>query len=357
MSDVAVDVPKLKKRRLPQMQELGLVVVIITLYVLLTIAGHVYKISTEWNAFLNLDNQINGIGQQMSIYCIMAVGMTAVIITGGIDISVGAIMGVAALAGARVVQNLPVDSPWYVAIPVAFLVPMAVGGLCGLANGAMTVGFRMHPFIVTLSTMSMLQGIAVLWFPSTVPEAGKQLPGAFVRAMSAEITVGSGTSAIGLRWVPVFVMLVVVAIGAVFLHGLVAGRETYAIGGNPEAARFSGIRVWWVTMRVYILMGLCAGVAAVVHLGKFNSTSTNDGRGYELLVIASAVVGGASLTGGRGTALGALLGTLVITLIDNGITVMHWATENTKVIIGAAIIVAVGIDRFSDYMARRGGRR
>jgi ribose/xylose/arabinose/galactoside ABC-type transport system permease subunit len=256
-----------------------------------------------------------------------------------------------------VVQNLPVDSPWYVAIPVAFLVPMAVGGLCGLANGAMTVGFRMHPFIVTLSTMSMLQGIAVLWFPSTVPEAGKQLPAAFVRAMSAEITVGSGTSAIGLRWVPVFVMLVVVAIGAVFLHGLVAGRETYAIGGNPEAARFSGIRVWWATMRVYILMGLCAGVAAVVHLGKFNSTSTNDGRGYELLVIASAVVGGASLTGGRGTALGALLGTLVITLIDNGITVMHWATENTKVIIGAAIIVAVGIDRFSDYMARRGGRR
>ena len=265
--------------------------------------------------------------------------------------------GAVDLAGARVVQELPVDCAWYVALPLAFGVPMLVGALCGAANGAMTVGFRMHPFIVTLSTMSILQGLAVLWFPSTVPVTGKQLPVAFVNAMSAQITIGSGRAEVGLRWVPVFVMLVVVAIGAVFLHALVAGRETYAIGGNPEAARFSGIRVWWATMRVYILMGLCAGIAAVVHLGKFNSTSTNDGRGYELLVIASAVVGGASLIGGRGTALGALLGTLVITLIDNGILIMHWRTENTKVIIGAAIILAVGIDRISDFMARRGSRR
>ena len=160
-----------------------------------------------------------------------------------------------------------------------------------------------------------------------------------------------------LRLLPLIVMVVVMVLGGVFLHGLIAGRETYAVGGNAEAARFSGIRVGWATMRVYVLMGMCCGVAAVVDLGRFLATNTAAGTGYELQVIASAVVGGASLTGGRGTALGALLGTLIIAVIENGIPIVRWRPENTKVIVGASIIVAVGIDRLSEYLVRRRGRR
>jgi ribose/xylose/arabinose/galactoside ABC-type transport system permease subunit len=316
------------------------------LYGLLTLAGWLYPIPTAWNAFLNSDNQVNGIGSAMSIYAIMAVGMTCVIITGGIDISVGAIMGFSALSWAYVLQFIPEGASWYYAMPVAFGVPILVGGACGALNGAMVVGFRMHPFIVTLSTLSILRGLCVLVFPNTVPVPGKGLPNCFITIMSYDFGMH-------LRLVPAIVMAVVVILGGIFLSSLVAGRETYAVGGNVEASRYSGIRVWWVILRVYVIMGLCAGIAAVVHLGKYNSVSINDGSGYELLVIASAVVGGASLTGGRGTALGALLGTLIISLIDNGILILRWRTENTKIIIGASIIIAVGIDRISEYLVMR----
>ena len=338
--------PQLTKRSGPRMQELGLIIVIVLLYLALTVAGWLHPIPTAWNSFLNLDNQVNGIGYAMSIYAIMAVGMTCVIITGGIDISVGAIMAFAALSGAYVLQYVPEKAPWYLAMPVAFGVPILAGAACGAVNGGMVVGFKMHPFIVTLSTLSILRGACVLVFPNTVPVQGKALPQCFIDIMS----YGFGMR---LRLMPAIIMLVVVALGAVYLHLLVAGRETYAVGGNVDAARFSGIRVWWATMRAYVIMGACAGVAAVVHLGKYNSVSVNDGNGYELLVIASAVVGGASLLGGRGTAVGALLGTLIISLIDNGIVILHWKTENTKVIIGASIILAVGVDRLSMYLVKR----
>jgi ribose/xylose/arabinose/galactoside ABC-type transport system permease subunit len=127
------------------------------------------------------------------------------------------------------------------------------------------------------------------------------------------------------------------------------------VGGNEEAARFSGLRVGWVKVRVYALTGLLAGVAGMVSAGRFGTASSDTGTGYELTVIAAAVVGGASLTGGRGTALGAMLGALVIRLIENGITILRLNTEFSTIIIGAAIIVAVAIDRISEYArARRG---
>jgi ribose/xylose/arabinose/galactoside ABC-type transport system permease subunit len=156
--------------------------------------------------------------------------------------------------------------------------------------------------------------------------------------------------------VPINIALVVVGLVMLFLQTTVAGRETYAVGGNLEAARFSGIRTGWAVMRVYVIMGICCGIAAVVELGRFGSAATNAGDGYELTVIASAVVGGASLLGGRGTALGALLGTLVITSLENGILTMQWDTNYTRIIVGGSIILAVSVDRLSDYFFR-GGRR
>jgi ribose/xylose/arabinose/galactoside ABC-type transport system permease subunit len=341
--EIALERPR---RRLPRLQELGLVIVIVLLYLPLSVAGFRLAPEGTWNLFLSADNQFNGIGTSMSIYAIMAMGMTAVVVAGGIDISVGSIMGFCALASASVLQKMPIDAAWYVVLPTAFAVSMGVGAFWGLVNGGLTVGLRMHPFIVTLGTMSIIRGLCFLWFPSNVPIPGSALPTSFKAAMR-HVFFGN------VELAPVIVMIVVILAGAVFLHLMVAGRETYAVGGNAEAARFSGIRVGWVTLRVYLLMGVCCGIAAVVQLGRFGTGRTGLGEGDELMVIAAAVVGGASLTGGRGTALGALLGALVIAVIVNGISVLSWPQENTKVIVGIAIITAVAVDRFSIFLSRR----
>jgi ribose/xylose/arabinose/galactoside ABC-type transport system permease subunit len=270
-----------------------------------------------------------------------------VIVTGGIDISVGSTMALAALGGAAVLQQLPPDAPMSHVLPLAVGAPLGVGLLCGLVNGALVVGLRMHPFIVTLGTLSIFRGVANVATPiKTLPGPGKVIPAAFT-------TDFMRLEAGGLQFMPLLVMLACVALGFLYLHLMVWGRETYAIGGNEEAARFSGLRVHWIKLRVYALAGLAAGVAGMVSLGRFGTASTSTGTGYELTVIAAAVVGGASLSGGRGTALGALLGTLIIALIENGIYILHLEQEYRLIIIGVAIIIAVALDRLSEYLRNR----
>jgi ribose/xylose/arabinose/galactoside ABC-type transport system permease subunit len=156
-------------------------------------------------------------------------------------------------------------------------------------------------------------------------------------------------------------MLICVVLGGIYLRLMVVGRENYAIGGNEEAARFSGLAVKRIKLRVYALSGLSAGIAGMVSLGRFGTASTSTGNTYELTVIAAAVVGGASLIGGRGTALGALLGTLVIAMIENGIYTLNLKQEYRLIIIGCAIVVAVSLDQISALirqrrLARLGGR-
>jgi ribose/xylose/arabinose/galactoside ABC-type transport system permease subunit len=328
-------------------QELGLVVVVVVLGLILALYGWRDAAPGRPNTFLNFDNLIDGIATPMSYYAIMAVGVTIVIITGGIDISVGSVMALAALGGAAALQNLPVDASAAVVLPIGILVPMAIGLVCGLINGGLVVSLNLHPFIVTLGTMSIFRGLAnVLPEQKTLPAAGKQLPTAFT---SEFMRVEMG----GLQPMPLIIMLICVAVGWFYLRMMVAGRETYVIGGNEEAARFSGLRVGWIKLRTYALAGLAAGIGGMVSLGRFGTASTSTGTGYELTVIAAAVVGGASLTGGRGTAIGALLGTLVIALIENGIIILRLAQEYRLIIIGLAIIVAVSLDRLSTYMHSR----
>lgn len=328
-------------------QELGLVVVVVLLGSILAIYGWQDATGGRPNTFLNFDNLIDGIATPMSYYAIMAVGVTIVIITGGIDISVGSVMALAALGGAAALQNLPVDASAAVVLPIGILVPVGIGLLCGLINGGLVVSLNLHPFIVTLGTMSIFRGLANVLPPQkTLPAAGKQLPTAFTTDfMRVEM--------FGLQPMPLIIMLICVAAGWFYLRMMVAGRETYVIGGNEEAARFSGLRVGWIKLRTYALAGLAAGVGGMVSLGRFGTASTSTGTGYELTVIAAAVVGGASLTGGRGTAIGALLGTLVIALIENGIIILRLAQEYRLIIIGLAIIVAVSLDRLSTYMHSR----
>ena len=333
--------------RLSLVQEVGLAAVVLLLGVILSIYGWHDAAPGRPNTFLNFDNFIDGIATPMSYYAIMAVGLTIVIITGGIDISVGSIMALAALGGAAALQALPAAAPAAEVLAVGVCVPLAIGLLCGAINGALIVSLTLHPFIVTLGTMSIFRGLANVLPPEkTLPAAGKHLPTAFTTDfMRLEF--------FGLQPMPLLIMLVAVALGGFYLRLMVAGRETYAIGGNEEAARFSGLPVGRIKLRTYALAGLAAGLAGMVSLGRFGTASTSTGSGYELTVIASAVVGGASLIGGRGTALGALLGTLVIALIENGIIILRLAQEYRLVIIGLAIIVAVSLDRLSAYFRSR----
>lgn len=338
-----------KARGMPRFAELGLLVVIVVLSVILSTYGWYDARPGRPNTFFNFDNLIGGIATPMSYFAIMAVGMTFVIITGGIDISVGSIMALCALGSAAVLQNFPVDAPAWQVMPIAIVVPLAIGLLCGMLNGVLIVGLNLHPFIVTLGTMSIYRGLANVlpWFwQKTLPTGGRYLPEAFtLKFMRVKF--------FDLEPMPLIIMLICVAAGWAYLRLTIAGRENYAIGGNEEAARFSGINVKRVKLRVYALAGLCCGLAGMVSLGRFGTASTSSGTGYELTVIAAAVVGGASLSGGRGTAIGALLGTLVIALIEDGIYILHLQQEYRLIIIGGAIILAVAMDRISEYLRQR----
>jgi ribose/xylose/arabinose/galactoside ABC-type transport system permease subunit len=294
------------------------------------------------------------------------VGVTVVIVAGGIDISIGSIFGLSALGCAAVLQNFPETASAWVVLPVAALAPIGIGGLCGALNGMLVVGLRMHPFIVTLGTLSIFRGIALIAVATkSLPSGDKTLPLAFTQdLMSWQVVIQrTDAPAIMLQPVPMIVMLVCVAAGWVFLGHTVAGRRVYALGGNEEAARFSGLPIGRIKLGAYILSGLAAGVAGMVSTGYFGSANTATGEGYELTVIAAAVVGGASLNGGRGSALGALLGALIIKMIENGIYVLHkialgpiiltLSKEYSKIIIGVAIIMAVAVDRVSEYVRSR----
>jgi ribose/xylose/arabinose/galactoside ABC-type transport system permease subunit len=353
-----------RKWRLPRMQEAGLLVVILLLGLLLTFAAEPITVHGQTiNNFFRLDNLIPNVATPMSWMAIMAIGGTIVIVAGGIDISVGSIFGLAALSTAAVLQNFPANaSPWVV-LPVAIVVPLAIGVLCGLINGALVVNLRMHPFIVTLGTLSIFRGIALISVPSkSLPYGDKSLPDAFIsQFLSWQINIPRGNAPpLLLQPVPMVVMVLCVIVGWIFLSHTVWGRETYALGGNEEAARFSGLPVNLIKLRVYALGGLAAGIAGMVSTGYFGSANTATGEGYELTVIAAAVVGGASLTGGRGSALGALLGALIIKMIENGIYILRQinlgffilplSKEYSKIIIGIAIIVAVAVDRFSEFL-------
>jgi ribose/xylose/arabinose/galactoside ABC-type transport system permease subunit len=347
----------IRKFRLPRMQELGLVFVIVVLGAVLSTYGWYDARPGHPNTFLNKDNLIDGIATPMSYYAIMAVGQTFVIITAGIDISVGAIMAVSALGSAALLIRVsPHCSPSMIVL-LSVLAPLAIGLLCGLLNGLLIVALDLHPFIVTLGTMSIFRGVANVlpWdtLTNTLDPKTLVLPKATAALMKYQVA--------GVNIVPGIAMLICVVLCGIYLRLMVVGRENYAIGGNEEAARFSGLAVKRIKLRVYALSGLSAGIAGMVSLGRFGTASTSTGNTYELTVIAAAVVGGASLIGGRGTALGALLGTLVIAMIENGIYTLNLKQEYRLIIIGCAIVVAVSLDQISALirqrrLARLGGR-
>jgi len=301
----------------------------------------------EKNKFLNAQN-LAQLAKDTSFIAIMAVGATFIIIAGGIDLSVGSIYALASVTAALILRRYGADGPHadasvWVSVPIGIITCVGVATLCGLLNGGMITLLRVHPFIITLGTMAIFRGIAF------VLTKGQSI-GGFPEGFRNLIQWGTDG---GLSLTPMIVMLLVTIIGALYLSRMAAGRRIYAIGGNELASRYSGIRVERVKLGVFVISGLTAGIAALLSIGYYGGATSGDGQGYELKVIAAAVIGGASLSGGKGTALGALLGALIIQMIDSGIVILGIDQNYSQIIIGAVVIIAVVLDQLNAWLARK----
>jgi ribose transport system permease protein len=333
-------------RKILASEQAGLVLVIAVLGILLTaFAGsHVDRLTgAEVNNFLNSYTLIQT-ATDASFFAVMAVGATIVIISGGIDLSVGSIYALAGVTMALILRGLgPIGS--LQTLSLGLVIALAIGIACGAVNGLMVVGLRVHPFVITLGTMWILRGVA---FVSSHAES-ILVPAALTRVAKSPLGLASS-----LYPVPMLTMIAVTAIGAVYLTRTVMGRHVFAIGGNAEASRFSGLHLWRIQIGVYVISGLTAGLAAFMGASFYGSASCVDATGYELYVIASAVVGGASLTGGKGSAINATLGAVLIVLIRQSIRTLHFDQNYEWIIIGCATIIAVVLDRTSaSFTARR----
>jgi ribose transport system permease protein len=264
---------------------------------------------------------------QSSINALLAFGMTFVILTAGIDLSVGSLLALSgALAGGLMVGGA---LPW----PLAALVGLGAGTLLGVVNGIAITAFRIPPFIATLAMLSIGRGLTQL-YTSGRPFTG--LDPAFTQLGQGEI---------GPVPIPVLVMLVVVVAGWVVLRFSVIGRHVYAIGSNPEAARLAGVPVAQVVVAVYAISGLLAALGGLVITARLSSAQPTAGAGFELDAIAAVVVGGMSLSGGEGSIIRSLIGALIIGVLNNGLNLLNVDPFVQPVVKGLVILVAVGLDR------------
>ena len=274
--------------------------------------------------FLTVSNLLN-VAQQTSINAIIAVGMTFVIITAGIDLSVGSLVAFSGVVLASVLQA-------GVPLPIAILVGLGVGLFCGMINGLLITHGRIPPFISTLGMMSVARGAALLY------TKGRPVSG------FSENFRYLATGEIFHIPVPVIIMGVVCILAHFVLNRTKLGRYAYAIGGNEEAAILSGINVKLYKTMVYALCGLLSGLAALILTARLNSAQPIAGNMYELDAIAATVIGGTSLMGGEGTVLGTLIGALIMGVLRNGLNLLGVSSFIQQIVIGSVIIIAVLMD-------------
>jgi ribose transport system permease protein len=292
-----------------------------------TFAGLVALCLILWAAtphFLTVSNLLNVL-EQTSINAIVAVGMTYVIISGGIDLSVGSVLAVSGIVLALALEG-------GVPAPVAIVLALATGTACGLSNGVLITFGRLPPFIATLGMMSVARGAALML------AEGRPISGfseGFRALATARVLVVPA---------PVLLTAVVYVVAHFVLVRTVFGRTTYAIGGNEEAARLSGVHVRFHKTAVYGVAGLTSAVAAILLTARLNSAQPTAGTMYELDAIAATVIGGTSLLGGEGTLVGALIGALIMGVLRNGLNLLNVSSFFQQVVIGAVIIGAVLID-------------
>jgi len=274
--------------------------------------------------FLTISNLLN-VAEQATIIAIIAVGMTFVIITGGIDLSVGSVLAFAGVVMASVLHS-------GVPLPLALMVGLGAGLLCGLVNGLLITVGRLPPFIATLGMMSVARGAALMF------TEGRPISG------FSESLRSLATGEVLRVPAPVIIMIGVYVIAHFVLRRTKLGRYTYAIGGNEEAALLSGINVKLYKTMVYGLAGLLSGLAAILLTARLNSAQPIAGISYELDAIAATVIGGTSLLGGEGTVIGTLIGALIMAVLRNGLNLLGVSSFIQQIVIGTVIIVAVLID-------------
>jgi ribose transport system permease protein len=277
--------------------------------------------------FLRVDNLLN-VMRQSSINALIAFGMTLVILLGGIDLSAGSVLALSSVIIASLLQS---GTPPV----VATLAGIVAGGLMGLVNGLIISKGKVAPFIATLGTMTVLRGLALV-----------MSNGSPISDFNSDFfsMLGGGYVA-RLIPIPVVLMLIVFGIFWFVLKKTVFGRHVYATGGNAESAKLSGVKVDRVQLWVYTISGVMAAIAGVVLTSRLNSAQPTAGTGYELDAIAAVVLGGTSLTGGRGWIFGTLVGALLIGVLNNGLNLLDVSSFYQQVIKGSVILLAVLIDR------------
>jgi ribose transport system permease protein len=286
----------------------------------------VLAVSTD--TFLTIRNILNVL-DQVTVLGIMAIGMTLVILIGGIDLSVGSILALAGMVFGFVAH------PDYLnlSVPAGIVAALVVAGLCGLVSGLLVTITRLPPFIATLAMMSVARGLG------NIITDGSQIIG-----FPGWFTDLSIIRHFGFLSVTVGLMIVLTVIFAIFLKYRANGRNLYAIGGSPEVARLSGIPVNALTNWVYVICGVLAGLAGIVLAARLDSVQPSSGLGYELDTIAAVVIGGASLSGGIGSIGGTAVGVLIIGVLRNGLNLLGVSPFIQQVVIGVVIALAVAAD-------------
>lgn len=276
--------------------------------------------------FFSVSNIMNVL-RQVSVVGILGVGMTFVILTGGIDLSVGAVMALAGTIAAGLMVNMGLPGV------VGILAALALGVAIGLFNGALVAWGRMPAIIVTLATMGMARGLGLIY------SGGYPISG-----LPSWIS-WFGVGRVGIVPVPVILMLVIYAAAWILLQRTPFGRQVYAIGGNETAASLSGVKTRRIKLAVYGISGLTSALAAIILTGRLMSGQPNAGVGFELDAIAAVVLGGTAIAGGRGLILGTLIGAVLLGILNNGLNLMGINPYLQDVIKGAIILLAIYIGR------------
>lgn len=304
----------------------------------LALALMVIALSLASNNFLTVDNTMNVL-RQISINLCLSLGMTLVILSGGIDLSVGSVLALAGAVAAGLLKNglaLPrFNLLVQFTVPGAIVAGIGVGSVLGWFNGLAVTRFKLPPFVATLGMLSIARGLTMLWtggFPVT------GLGNDFGR-------LGTG-HALGIP-MPVWISAALVALFIVVTRRTRFGRHLYAVGGNERAATLSGLAVPRIKIMVYTLGGGMAAVAGLLVTARLDSATPNAGLGYELDSIAAVVIGGTSLSGGRGSILGTVLGCLIIGVLNNGLFLLDVSPFWQQVVKGFVILAAVAVDKAS----------
>jgi ribose transport system permease protein len=300
----------------------------VTLLRLIALALIVITLSLTSEAFLTSNNVLNVL-RQTALLFLLASGLTIVILTAGLDLSVGANIGLSACLAATIIKSTG-------SISLALLVGMGSGFLIGLINGGLIAFLRIPPFIATYGMLWILHGVTY-WF----------MGGETIHGFPAEFrAIGSGY-----LWgipIPVFLMLAFLLVGMIFLQRTRWGQDIYSVGANSEAARLSGIPVNSRLVLAYVMSGLMAGLASLIFLARLNSAEGDIGEAMTLPAIAAVLIGGTSLFGGVGTITGTLIGALILTLVLNGMNLLSINASWQPLVTGVIVIAAVYFDNLSN---------